>query len=202
MQDTLRFGPLGDGAAHLCIDMQRLFGAGSAILRSSVWLNSSCGKGGGSSRRSPSICTGDQPAYDLVIVAGGQQLAVRKVAQMRLRGQKDRRRKFRRQMVAQVEIHIEAAQVGCSCAAIRSIRRAGYTCPPVACPPVACLTCRAAQIGARAQWTGTAVFSKGGQKWRRAGVFRVHPQSPAARSSRSQLQKNCVPCAALARRMN
>lgn len=30
MQDTLRFGPLGDGAAHLCIDMQRLFGAGSA----------------------------------------------------------------------------------------------------------------------------------------------------------------------------
>lgn len=29
MQDTLRFGPLGDEAAHLCIDMQRLFGAGS-----------------------------------------------------------------------------------------------------------------------------------------------------------------------------
>lgn len=29
MQDKLRFGRLGDEAVHLCIDMQRLFGAGS-----------------------------------------------------------------------------------------------------------------------------------------------------------------------------
>ncbi len=29
MQETLRFGPLGREAAHLCIDMQRLFDAGS-----------------------------------------------------------------------------------------------------------------------------------------------------------------------------
>lgn len=29
MQESLRFGPLGHGTVHLCIDMQRLFGAGS-----------------------------------------------------------------------------------------------------------------------------------------------------------------------------
>ena len=47
---------------------------GSATLRSSVWLNSSCGKGVSSSRR-PSTCTGVRSAdHQRVVVLDGQHL--------------------------------------------------------------------------------------------------------------------------------
>src|SRR6185503_3887740 len=53
----------------------------------------------------------DEPVEDLVVVADGQQLTARHVAELWLGSEKDRRREFRREMVRQVEVDMEAAEI-------------------------------------------------------------------------------------------
>src|SRR5690606_40580823 len=53
----------------------------------------------------------DKAVHDFVEVPDRQQFAPRHVPQVGVSGQEDGRRKLRRQMIRQVEVHIEAAQI-------------------------------------------------------------------------------------------
>ena len=49
--------------------------------------------------------------HDLVEVPDRQQLPARHVAQFRMRGEEYRRREFRRKVIREIEVDVEAAQV-------------------------------------------------------------------------------------------
>ena len=82
-----------------------------SLRRSSVWLNCCCGNGVTSSR-SPSSCLGLRMSLNsskkLSIVTS---LPCETSPRFGPRGQKDRRRKLRQQVVGQVEVEIEPRQV-------------------------------------------------------------------------------------------
>ena len=99
-------------AVDVAVEAGHARGLAAAILRSSVGLNSSCGKRRQQHPQAVELHRGEDVLEQAVVVVDRDHLAARDIAQFRPVLQEYRRRKLGQERIGQIEIDIETLQPG------------------------------------------------------------------------------------------